>query len=339
MARLARDVLEHVFDFLEASEVDETGSTCRAWHAAATSQSLWLSLAEARWPAVSAMRSIVRSRGARKFYQARAAANSLQPEHLAFDASNYLMTLELEQHGKVVCSVAREASDVLCEDLELYDSRSRAAGLFFDKLDARFDCRSGNFIGDYSPRVGQRLPQRVKFTVCVVRKSDGLVAPLVPPFTLENDEGWGFGLEERNKNRYFPANPKLSGMLPYGMIDIPNQLGAISHPDDPGKIGAAVSIGSTNEFPPHSDFPNTATGATTLASNGFLPPWTPSEDPSVLIGEDGFVTLRKFKMHFEAPARDRDMEYGEEEDDDYVLAEHLSMDTIRRQLACKLRFS
>jgi len=247
MSRLARDVLEHTFGFLDATKVAETGVASRAWHSAAASPSLWLALAEARWPAVAAMQSIVRARGPREFYRARATADHVKREPSAFDASKHLMTLEFEQHGRVVCSVAREAADIFREELADDDSRTTAPGLLFDELDARFDCRSGRFIGELSQA-------SVKFTVCVVRKSDGLVAPLVPPYYLEADEGWGFGERARSycPDRCFPANQKLSGLPPFRMRGIPNQLGFISHRDDPGVIGACVSIGDTDEFPPHN---------------------------------------------------------------------------------------
>ena len=322
--------MEHTFGFLDATKVAETGVASRAWHSAAASPSLWLALAEARWPAVAAMQSIVRARGPREFYRARATADHVKREPSAFDASKHLMTLELEQHGRVVCSVAREAADVFREELADDDSRTTAPGLLFDELDARFDCRSGRFIGELSQA-------SVKFTVCVVRKSDGLVAPLVPPYYLEADEGWGFGERARSycPDRCFPANQKLSGLLPFRMRGIPNQLGFISHRDDPGVIGACVSIGDTDEFPPHNGFANTVTGAT--FENGFLPPWTPLPDPSVVIGDDGFITLHKFKIHFEASARDRDEDYDEEEEEE--IPRGLSMAAIHRQLACKLRFS
>ena len=113
----------------------------------------------ARWPSTAsgALRQAVLRRGPREYYRQHAAALCARtPRRPRSDFDDLLVQLELTQNGRPICSVAREARDVLRRDCEDYDHRDARAslrdGVIFDNLRARVDTSKDN---EFPPRKDQ----------------------------------------------------------------------------------------------------------------------------------------------------------------------------------------
>lgn len=317
------------------------GRTCQT---AASSPALWTKLAANRWPCTASgpLAGAVRGRGPRDFFRAHVAAErSILPTFAPstaprsrFDEDDFfddlLFTLELRHGDRVLCSVSRPPSEVLRRGFgadyfaaepqmdpvfrhfrlfNYYPEPSEVDGLVFDRLDARLDYDDGwgDAEGEFPPGSTCYLTQeKLSVTVCVVRRSDGRVSRLVPPFKIgEGTKSQPFGYGYMGGGgfgpwRFFAANEGLTGSLPIWHRDVPHQLGIwtwgprwrggqyttpagrqeelIAH----RKIVCHMQIGTTSEFPSDMRY-NT---------------WSPQEDPSVVVGADGSVLIRRIVFYF-----------------------------------------
>ena len=336
MASLPADLTKHALSFLAVADVPRGAALCKAWSAAARAPDLWLALCEARWPSTvsGALRQAVLRRGPREYYRQHAAALCARtPRRPRSDFDDLLVQLELTQNGRPICSVAREARDVLRRDCEDYDHRDARAslrdGVIFDNLRARVDTSKDN---EFPPR-----KDPVSISYSVIRKSDGRVAALVPTTELEWTCGWSFG--RGGGGGSFAANPLLRGALPASyehptLLDVDPQdvlttwlLGRMSGTQrvigtHVCKTVAAVHIGTWGEFPYDSE------------------PWTPSPDPSVVAG-DGYVELRRifttFTLRLEERVEDEELR---EEEGDFICHDchDLDPDELRRAFDQRLVF-
>ena len=148
------------------------------------------------------------------------------------------LTLELRQGDSILCSVMREASDVV-KNLRGDDHWQDSAGVLFDNLTALVDCRGGTFppgikleLSDMDhPWRGERTgsftspDEKVQYTVSVVCKSTGRVAMLMPRTAIDfqsiglmNFSQFGPG-NGHSPVAKFPVNPSLRGMLPFHQKD------------------------------------------------------------------------------------------------------------------------
>ena len=285
-SRLPEDCARSVLTLLAVKDIPAAAACSRAWCAAARTSELWMALVSTRWPATASgtLRQAVLRRGPREYYQQQAAVlRAHTPRRPALDLDDLLVQLDLTQNGRTICSVAREARDVLrrdCEDIDHgHTIDSLRDGIIFDNLRARVDTSKGN---EFPP---QEAPVSISYSV--IRKSDGRVAALVPTAELEFTCGWGLG-------EGFAAYPSLRGHLPgeYAqptLLDVDPQdvstswlLGRMNG-THVCKTVAAVHIGTIREFPYNSY------------------PWVPSPDPSVVAGE-GYVEIRRILVAF-APYR------------------------------------
>ena len=260
----------------------------RAWRTAASAPALWLELAAARWPSTTALGSIVQAR-AREFYFDRAAAKKFLVEPYSaprvlssFSESDFLFTLDMVEHGRLLSSVVCEARDVLRHETERFASNVPVLGsaLVFDGVTAKIDC-TRDFFYRHHAHGGSGNSMAIRLKMCVVRKSDGRIAPFLTSTLLKVGSflPFGEGTESRGpslplrRSRIFARIPSLSGALPFSSNDMETQLNLASS----DRIEARIMIGSEPEFP--RDMTN----------------WAPSPNPSVLIAAD-HVEIRRVSM-------------------------------------------
>ena len=245
---------------------------------------MWESLCRARWPAVAsapALARIVTARGARAYYRARVEADIVEPlTPPLLDLDDLLFTVDVSQGGKVLSSVACEARDAMRHDLEDHDCQFYD-GICLDGLRARIDCSADKCVPPYK--------NPFSIAVCVVRKSDGRVSPLIPRTDHRNGGGYQFGSPSM---RMVSADQTLRGMMPFYISDPINALQECQRADlpkdwrlrkilpnarwDSQSLECKISIGTCSEFP-----------------NGMrADTWSPSPDPSVVIGDDYFEIRR-----------------------------------------------
>jgi len=210
--------------------------------------------------------------------------------------------LELKQGDTILCSVARDAKDVLRDIDDDYMGvwrmgDSTMGGLVFDALNARVDCRDGVFppgVGVHIALDGDGNNQEVhnwkkvasrdailELTLSVVCKRTGRVAMLVPATAIDvhtmsgfMDFGPGNGQGEEH---FFRANPRLCGHLPFYHRSM-SYLVAVSGGRHTRKFTTQCHFGTNSEF---------------------YPTWTPTDNPTVVPGADGYVTIRRLAFSFE----------------------------------------
>ena len=324
-SRLPEDCARSVLTLLAVKDIPAAAACSRAWCAATRTSELWMALVQTRWPCTASgvLRQAVLRRGPREYYRQQAAALCARtPRRPPLDLDDLLVQLELTQNGRTICSVAREARDVLRRDCEDIDSRLQD-GIIFDNLDARVDTsKDGMFPPEEAP---------VSISYSVIRKSDGRVAALVPTAELNFSCGWALGRGgERGR---FAANPSLRGYLPaeYAqptLLDVDPQDVSTSWllrrtEGHVCRTVAVVHIGTRREFPYNSG------------------PWNPSPDPSVVAG-DGYVELRRilvaFALHLEERLEDHERD-DEFDDGVRVMDSHdLNLDELRLALGQRLVF-
>ena len=329
-----------VLAFTDAKGVLTFACCGRMCQTAASSPALWTKLAANHWPCAASgpLAGAVRARGPRDFFRAHVAAERSilptfapgppppRPGYANDFFDDLLFTLELRHGDRVLCSVARPPSEVLRRgfDADYFAAEpqmdpvfrhfrlfnyapepSEVDGLVFDRLDARFDDSDGWGPTECFPPTGI-ASENLVVTVCVVRRSDGRVSRLVPPFQIgEGTESQPFGYGYMGGGgfgpwRFFAANEGLTGSLPVWHRDVPHQLGIwtwgprwrggqyttpagrqeelIAH----RKLVGHMQIGTTSEFPSDMRY-NT---------------WSPQEDPSVVVGADGSVLIRRIVFYF-----------------------------------------
>jgi hypothetical protein len=319
-SRLPEDCARSVLTLLAVKDIPAAAACSRAWCAAARTSELWMALVSTRWPATASgtLRQAVLRRGPREYYRQQAAVlRTHTPRRPPLELDDLLVQLDLTQNGRTICSVAREARDVLRRDCEDIGSRLQD-GIIFDNLHARVDTSKDNL---FPP---EEAPVSISYSV--IRKSDGRVAALVPTAELEFKCGWALG-------DGFAANPSLRGYLPAEYAQ-PTLLDG-----DPQDVStswllgrtngnmcrtvAVVHIGTRREFPYNSG------------------PWVPSPDPSVVAGE-GYVELRRILVAFAFHLEERleDHERDDEFDDGVrVMDSHdLNLDELRLAFDQRLVF-
>ena len=325
-SRLPEDCARSVLALLAVKDIPAAAACSRAWSAAARTSQLWMALVNARWPATASgtLRQAVLRRGPREYYRQQAAVlRTHTPRRPPLDLNDLLVQLDLTQNGRTICSVAREARDVLRRDCEDIGSRPQD-GIIFDGLHARVDTSKDNlFPPEEDP---------VSISCSVIRKSDGRVAALAPTAELEMKSGWELGRQDRSGA--FAANPLLRGYLPAVYMQ-PTLLGG-----DPQDVSTSWLLGRTNgnymcrtvavvHFGTRREFPY---------NSG---PWVPSPDPSVVAGE-GYVELRRilvaFAFHLEGRLEDHER-YDEFDDGRRVIDSHdLNLDELRLAFDQRLVF-
>ena len=240
-SRLPEDCLRSVLTLLAVKDIPAAAACSRAWCAATRTSELWMALVQTRWPCTASgvLRQAVLRRGPREYYRQQAAALCARtPRRPPLDLDDLLVQLELTQNGRTICSVAREARDVLRRDCEDIDSRLQD-GVMFDNLRARVDTSKEN---TFPP---EEAPVSISYSV--IRKSDGRVAALVPTAELDFSCGWALGREDRPGA--FAANPSLRGYLPaeYAqptlcLYRIRHRCGSLVPSESPGsKIGLNIA--------------------------------------------------------------------------------------------------
>ena len=292
-SRLPEDCARSVLTLLAVKDIPAAAACSRAWCAATRTSELWMALVQTRWPATAsagALRQAVLRRGPREYYRQQAAVlRTHTPRRPALDLDDLLVQLDLTQNGRTICSVAREARDVLRRDCEDIGSRLQD-GIIFDNLHARVDTSKDNL---FPP---EEAPVSISYSV--IRKSDGRVAALVPTAELAYSHGWSFGGGRQNDNYSegsFAANPSLRGYLPaeYAqptLLDVdPQDVSTSWLLQRMGerhvcKTVAEVHIGTWREFP--SDL-----------HRGGWTPWNPSSDASVAAGDD-HAEIRRILITF-----------------------------------------
>ena len=334
MASLPADVTKHALSFLVVAEIPRGAALCKAWSAAARAPDLWLALCEARWPSTAsgALRQAVLRRGPREYYRQHAAALRGATPRPLLDLDDHLIQLEVSQNGRAICSVAREARDVMrrnCRHNSL-DTGGLRAGLIFENLRARVDTSTDNsFPPFYAP---------VSVSYVVIRKSDGRVATLVPADTLDMWCGSTFG-RDPNPNGKFAAYPSLRGYLP-AQFEQPTSLGnphvhMIRHnPTIPKDLAADYLLNRLGR-----DYAHEVTAEVQIGEDAEFPrdgvPWTPSPDASVVVGP-GYVEVRRILCTFTGWLKD----YAGEDDyeDDYVDHHNVGFDDLHSALTTRLVF-
>ena len=330
-SRLPEDCARSVLTLLAVKDIPAAAACSRAWCAAARTSELWMALVSTRWPSASsgALRQAVMCRGPREYYrQQTAVLRAHTPRRPRLDLENLLVQIELTQNGRVICSVAREARDVLrwaCEDT---DGRARD-GIEFDNLHARVDTSKCN---EFPPEEADP----VSISYSVIRKSDGRVAALVPAAELEVGSGTFMGHDPSipdlgQQPHSFAANPSLYGFFPVKcratLLDVEprdvsiswllQRMGGRQHFC---KMVAGVHIGTSRELPDDDS-----------------EPWVPSADASVAVGED-YVELRRilvtFSLHLHRPLTEDDSD----DEEGFVSIKCLNLDEIRRAFDQRLVF-
>jgi len=329
-SRLPEDCARSVLALLAVKDIPAAAACSRAWGAAARTSELWMALVSTRWPSASsgALRQAVMCRGPREYYrQQTAVLRAHTPRRPPLDLENLLVQIELTQNGRVICSVAREARDVLrwaCEDT---DGRARD-GIEFDNLHARVDTSKCN---QFPPEEADP----VSISYSVIRKSDGRVAALVPAAELEVGSGTFMGHDPSipdlgQQPHSFAANPSLYGFYPVQcqqrtLLDVePHDVSTSWLLQRMGeghvcKTLADVHIGTSSELREDSE------------------PWVPSADASVAVGED-YVELRRilvtFSLHLKRPLTEDDSD----DEEGFVSIKFLNLDEIRRAFDQRLVF-
>ena len=277
-SRLPEDCTRSVLTLLAVQDIPAAAACSRAWCAAARTSELWMALVQTRWPCTASgvLRQAVLRRGPREYYRQQAAVlRAHTPRRPPLDLDDLLVQLELTQNGRVICSVAREARDVLrwaCEDT---DGRARD-GIEFDNLHARVDTSKCN---QFPPEEADP----VSISYSVIRKSDGRVAALIPTTELVWSSGIALGTDPHFANvpegNSFAANPSLYGFFPVKcratLLDVEprdvstswllQRMGGRQHFC---KMVAGVHIGTSRELPDDDS-----------------EPWVPSAGASVAVGE------------------------------------------------------
>ena len=328
-SRLPEDCARSVLTLLAVKDIPAAAACSRAWCAAARTSELWMALVSTRWPATASgtLRQAVLRRGPREYYRQQAAVLRVHtPRRPALDLDDLLVQLDLTQNGRTICSVAREARDVLRRDCEDMDCRLRD-GIIFDNLDARVDTSEDD---TFPPE-----EDKVSISYSVIRKSDGRVAALVPAAELEVGSGTFMGHDPSipdlgQQPHSFAANPSLYGFYPVlcqqrTLLDVePHDVSTSWLLQRMGeghvcKTLADVHIGTSRELPTGSE------------------PWVPSADASVAVGED-YVELRRilvtFSLHLKRPLTEDDSD----DEEGFVSIKFLNLDEIRRAFDQRLVF-
>jgi len=321
-----------VLTLLAVKDIPAAAACSRAWCAAARTSELWMALVSTRWPATASgtLRQAVLRRGPREYYRQQAAVlRTHTPRRPALDLDDLLVQLDLTQNGRAICSVAREARDVLRRDCEDIDGGTRD-GIIFDNLHARVDTSEDD---TFPP---QKAPVSISYSV--IRKSDGRVAALVPTAELAYSHGWSFGGGRQNDNYSegsFAANPSLRGYLPAEYAQ-PTRLDV--DPQDVStswllqrmgerrvcKTVAEVHIGTWREFP------------NDLHRGGWTP-WNPSAGASVAVGED-YIELRRILVTFSLNLFEERVEYNLDDEDHFSEEHQMNLDELRLALGQRLVF-
>ncbi len=321
-SRLSEDCARSVLTFLAVKDIPAAAACSRAWSAAARASQLWMALVNMRWPATASgtLRQAVLRRGPREYYRQQAAVlRTHTPRRPPLVWDDLLVQLDLTQNGRAICSVAREARDVLRRDCEGTFSRLQD-GITFDSLHARVDTSKDNlFPPEEDP---------VSISCSVIRKSDGRVAALVPTAELLEF------MSGRELGDGFAAYPSLRGYLPAAYMQ-PTRLGG-----DPQDVSTSWLLGRMNgtyvcktvavvHFGTRRGFPY---NSYTLV---------PSPDPSVVAGE-GYVELRRilvaFAFHLEGRLEVHER-YDEFDDGRRVIDSHdLNLDELRLAFDQRLVF-
>ena len=331
-SRLPEDCARSVLTLLAVKDIPAAAACSRAWSAAARTSELWMALVQMRWPCTvsGALRQAVLRRGPREYYRQQAAVlRKHTPQRPPLDLDDLLVQLELTQNGRVICSVAREARDVLRRDCEDMDDRLRD-GIIFDNLDARVDTSEDD---TFPPE-----EDKVSISYSVIRKSDGRVAALIPTTELVWSSGVALGTDPFFANvpegNSFAANPSLYGFFPVKcratLLDVEprdvstswllQRMGGRQHFC---KMVAGVHIGTSRELPDDDS-----------------EPWVPSAGASVAVGE-GYIELRRilvaFDLHLE---RVREERVDDDSDDENQFIDHhfLTLDELRLALGEHLVF-
>ena len=146
-SRLPEDCARSVLTLLAVKDIPAAAACSRAWGAAARTSELWLALVQTRWPATAsagALRQAVLRRGPREYYRQQAAGlRTHTPRRPALDLDDLLVQLDLTQNGRAICSVAREARDVLRRDCEDHEN-GRRDGIVLEQSHARVGTSNGN---------------------------------------------------------------------------------------------------------------------------------------------------------------------------------------------------
>ena len=329
-SRLPEDCARSVLTLLAVKDIPAAAACSRAWSAAARTSELWMTLVQMRWPCTvsGALRQAVLRRGPREYYrQQTTILRAHTPQRPPLDLENLLVQIELTQNGRTICSVAREARDVLrgaCEDI---DGRLRD-GIVFDNLHARVDTSKCN---EFPPEEADP----VSISCSVIRKSDGHVAALVPTAELDRTVGTFMGHDPSipdfgQQPHSFAANPSLHGFFPVQcqqrtLLDVePHDVSTSWLLQRMGeghvcKTLADVHIGTRRELPTGSE------------------PWVPSAGASVDVGED-YLELRRilvtFVLHLNRPLTEDDSD----EEDGFLDFQYLPLDEIRRAFGQRLVF-
>ena len=332
MASLPADLTKHALSFLVVAEIPRGAALCKAWSAAARAPDLWLALCEARWPSTAsgALRQAVLRRGPREYYRQHAAALRGATPRPLLDLDDHLIQLELSQNGRAICSVAREARDVMRRNCRHNsdDTGGLRAGLIFENLRARVDTSTDN----YFP------PGLLTISCVVIRKSDGRVATLVPADTLDMWCGSTFGMDP-NPNGKFAAYPSLHGYLPAQFEQQTGLDDALRHPDrhnpaTPKDLAADYLLNRLGR-----DYAHEVTAEVQIGEDAELPrdgvPWAPSPDASVVVGP-GYVEVRRILCTFTGWLKD----YAsyDEGGDDYVHHHNVGFDDLHSALTTRLVF-
>ena len=331
-SRLPEDCARSVLTLLAVKDIPAAAACSRAWCAAARTSELWMQLVSTRWPSTvsGALRQAVLRRGPREYYRQQAAVlRKHTPQRAPLDLDDLLVQLELTQNGRVICSVAREARDVLRRDCEDMDDRLRD-GIIFDDLHARVDTSEDD---TFPPEEA-----KVSISYSVIRKSDGRVAALVPTAGLEWSAGVPMGtdpfFDNAPEGNSFAANPTLYGFFPVSctqrtLLDVePHDVSTSWLLQRMGerqhflKTVAQVHIGRSRELPDDSE------------------PWVPSSGASVAVGED-YIELRRILVTFDFHIhRLREEPFGDDSDgmNEFVDYHHLNLDELRFALGQRLVF-
>ena len=114
-SRLPEDCARSVLTLLAVKDIPAAAACSRAWDAAARTSELWMALVSTRWPSASggALRQAVMRRGPREYYRQQAAALCARTPRGPLDLDDLLVQLELTQNGRTICSVVREARDLM----------------------------------------------------------------------------------------------------------------------------------------------------------------------------------------------------------------------------------
>ena len=291
-----------------------------------------MALVQTRWPCTASgvLRQAVLRRGPREYYRQQAAVLRVHmPRRPPLDLDDLLVQLELTQNGRVICSVAREARDVLRRDCEDMDGRLKD-GIIFENLHARVDTSEDD---TFPPE-----EDKVSISYSVIRKSDGRVAALIPTTELVWSSGIALGTDPHFANvpegNRFAANPSLYGFFPVSctqrtLLDVEphdvstswllQRMGESQHFC---KTVAQVHIGTSGELPDDSE------------------PWVPSPGGSVAVGED-YIELRRILVLFDLHIhRLREEPFGDDSDgmNEFIDYRYLTLDELRLVLGQRLVF-